>query len=254
MSTTLNKELDGMVAIVTGSSKRIGRQIALRLAAGGAAVTVNARSSKNAAEAVVNEIKSTGGRAIACLADVTNPDAVEEMVTSTVSAFGHLNFVIHNAVARNHDNLEDLSLDDWHSALAVVLDGAFLCTKYSVPHLEKTSGTIIYIGGATGFTGGGGPAVPTAKSGLVGLARTIARSYGPKGIKAHVLSLGSISDESDDPDRTKFLLDGRPLNTIPLRRMGKPEDVAETVAMMCGPGMAYATGQVIHLTGGFYMG
>lgn len=247
-------DLTGKTAIVTGSSRRIGRAIAMRLASAGAGVIINARSSGEEANAVVAEIEAEGGRAIAHLADVTNEDAVAAMVDAAVEGFGGLDIIVHNAVSRQHAPLTELKLADWRSGLSVILDGAFLCAKYAAPHLEKSGGTIIFVGGATAFQGGGSPAVPTGKAGLVGLTRTLAGNLGPKGVTANIVSLGSIVDENDDRERTAFLTTARPVEQIPLRRLGTPDDVAETVLGMCGPGMRYVTGQVVHLTGGFYMG
>ncbi len=247
-------DLTGKSAIVTGSSRRIGRAIAMKLADAGAGVVINARTSKDEADAVVAKIEAAGGKAVACLADVSDEAAVANLINTAVRAFGGLDIVVHNAVARQHATVEELALDDWHQALGVVLDGAFLCSKHAVPHLEKLGGTIIFIGGATAFEGGRGPAVPTGKAGLVGLTRTLARTLGPKGITANIVSLGSIEDKEDDPERVEFLNSARPTDRIPLRRLGTPDDVAEAVLTMCGPGMRYVTGQVLNLTGGYYMG
>jgi 3-oxoacyl-[acyl-carrier protein] reductase len=246
--------LAGKAAIVTGSSRRIGKAIAARLAAAGAGVVINARASADEAEAAAREITDAGGRALVHLADVTDEAAMAGMVDAAVAEYGRLDVVVHNAFLPVGTPIGGLSLDDWHKGLAVVLDGAFLLAKYAIPHLEKTEGRIVFIGGATAFEGAGGPVVPTAKSGLVGLTRTLARTLGPKNVTANLLSLGTISDENDSPERTAHHLKSRPLERIPLGRYGTPDDVGAAVVSICGEGMRYMTGQVIHLTGGYYMG
>jgi 3-oxoacyl-[acyl-carrier protein] reductase len=248
--------LAGRTAVVTGSSRRIGKAIAKHLAAAGASVVVNARSSRERADAVVNEITAAGGTAMVHMADVTDEAAVQGLIDAAVAAYGGLDIVVHNAFAPRPGGLAETSLDDWHASLSVILDGAFLCAKYAAPHLEKSGGTIIFIGGATAFEGGtGGPAVPAGKAGLVGLARTLAKNWGPAGATANVLSLGTVGDPTEDSEeRTAFHHRTRPIERIPLGRHGTPDNVGAAVVMMCGPGMAYVTGQVIHMTGGYYMG
>jgi 3-oxoacyl-[acyl-carrier protein] reductase len=246
--------LAGKVALITGGARRIGREIALRLAREGAAVAINARTSRAEVDAVVAEIKATGGVAVPALADITDPAANAAMVEAAVRALGRLDIVVHNAVAREHASLKDLDLARWRAALAVVLDGAFLTAKHAAPHLERTGGTIIMIGGGTGFTGAPSPAVPTAKAGLVGLMRSIAVELGPKGVTANMVSPGRIEAEEDSAERKLSLAKLRPDATIPLRRPGTIAEVADAVVALARPDFRYVTGQVIHLTGGFYMG
>jgi 3-oxoacyl-[acyl-carrier protein] reductase len=246
--------LAGKAALVTGSARRIGREIALRLAREGAAVAINARTSQAEVDAVVAEIKAAGGVAVPALADITDPAENAAMVEAAVGALGRLDIVVHNAVAREHASLSDLDLARWRAALAVVLDGAFLTAKHAAPHLERTGGTIIMIGGGTGFTGAPSPAVPTAKAGLVGLMRSLAVELGPKGVTANMVSPGRIEAEEDSTERKLSLAKLRPDATIPLRRPGTPAEVADAVVALARPDFRYVTGQVIHLTGGFYMG
>lgn len=248
------RELAGKVALVTGGSRRIGRQIALRLAEEGAAVAVNARTSRQEVEAVVAEIEAVGGRAIAAMADITDPAANAGMVDATVSALGRLDIVVHNAVSREHASLEELDLARWRAAIAVVLDGAFLTAKHAAPHLARTGGTIVMVGGGTAFTGAASPAVPAAKAGLVGLVRSLAVALGPKGVTANLVSPGRIEADEDSAERKRGLAKLRPDELIPLRRAGTPAEVADAVVALARRDFRYVTGQVIHLSGGFYMG
>jgi 3-oxoacyl-[acyl-carrier protein] reductase len=246
--------LAGKVALVTGGSRRIGKEIALRLAAEGAAIAVNARTSRDEVDAVVAAIKANGGSAVPAMADITDPAANAAMVEAAVRALGRLDIVVHNAVAREHAALQDLDLDRWRAALSVVLDGAFLTVKNAAPHLERTSGTIIMIGGGTGFTGAPSPAVPTAKAGLVGLVRSLAVALGPKGVTANMVAPGRIEADEDSAERKRGLANLRPDESIPLRRPGTPAEVADVVVALARRDFRYVTGQVIHLAGGFYMG
>jgi 3-oxoacyl-[acyl-carrier protein] reductase len=254
MDARADRPLEGKVALVTGGSRRIGKAIALKLAASGAAIAVNARSSRDEVDATVAEIEKSGGRAISALADITDEAANRRMVEHAVAALGRLDIVVHNAVVREHGALEELDLARWRSALSVVLDGAFLTAKHAAPHLARVGGTLIMIGGTTAYTGGRGPATPTAKAGLGGLVKSLAVALGPRGVTANLVSPGRIEAEDDATERKAELSKGRPDNLIPLRRPGAPADVADVIVALAGPQFRYVTGQTVHVTGGFYMG
>lgn len=246
--------LRGQTAIVTGGSRRIGREIALHLARAGANVAVNTRSSVADAEAVVNEIISEGGQAMVAVADVTEPAAVKAMVSGVVERFGGVEILVHNAVARDHAPLEELTLDAWRQSMSIVLDGAFLCAQQTIPYMEKAGkGAIVFIGGASAFLGSSGPALPTAKSGLVGLTRSLALTYGEKGIRVNLLSPGWIEAETDSAANRERISRTRPVDKIPLRRTGNLQDVARSVTSLVGPDFDYMTGQTLHLAGGLVM-
>lgn len=246
--------LSGKTALITGGAKRIGRAIALALARQGAAVAINTLADTGAAAETVRRIEEAGGRAMAHPGDVTDEAAVKAMVKATVDAFGGLQIVVHNAVAPGAAPLAEHALDDWRRVLSVTLDGAFLSAKHALPHLERDGGTLIFIGGATAFTGASGLSRPTAKAGLVGLTRSLAGDLGPKGIRVFLLSPARIEDADDPPQRTVNQEKTRPLASIPLRRAGTSDDVAQAVLALCGPGMDYVTGQTLNITGGLHMG
>ena len=246
--------LVGQVALVTGGSRRIGREICLRLARDGASVAVNARSSLSEAESVVKEITEAGGKAMVALADIANEATNKAMIEAIIARFGRLDIVVHNAVNREHGSFESLDLNSFRAAQAVVVDGAFLLGKHAAPHIVKTAGCFVFISGATAFTGAKGPGTPTAKSALIGLMRSLAVTYGPEGVRANLISPGRIEAEEDSADRKAELSRGRPDTLIPLRRPGRPNEIANVVAAVAGPDFSYVTGQVIHATGGFFMG
>src|SRR5262245_16423314 len=164
-----NQDLAGRVAIVTGASRNIGRAIALTLAQAGAAVVINSRADRAAADAVVAEIEGKGGKALAAMADVTDQAAVERMAAAAVERFGRIDILVNNAAGRPEKKLDEMTLADWRGVLATILDGAFLTTKACLPHLKKSgAGAIINIGGVSGHVGTKHRAhVVTAKAGLV---------------------------------------------------------------------------------------
>jgi 3-oxoacyl-[acyl-carrier protein] reductase len=242
-------ELKGKVAIVTGAGRNIGRSIALALAAGGAAVVVNARTNRAEADAVVREIESAGGRGLAQLADVADPAAMDQMVAAAAKRFGRVDILINNAAVRREKSIEQMTLADWREITGVILDGAFNCAKACLPHLRKSgAGSIVNIGGLSAHTGSKHRAhVVTAKMGLVGFTRALAHDFAADNVTANLVSPGLIATPRDPgapiPQHTLIH------NTISGRH-GSPDDIAATVRFLCGPGARYITGQTIHVNGG----
>ena len=177
-------ELTGQVALVTGGVRRIGRSIALTLAREGAAIAVNAKSSRDEAAETVREIEGLGGAARVIMGDVTDEAEVARMVAEIGGALGAVDILVNNAAVRRDDIFTAMSFADWRLVMAVVLDGAFLCSRAVIPGMvAKGRGTIINIGGVTGHTGASGRAhVSTAKAGLVGLTKALAVEFGGNGI------------------------------------------------------------------------
>ena len=245
------RELENRVALVTGGARNIGRAIALALADGGASVVVNARTSRDAAQAVVAEIESRGGRALAHMADVTDEDGVEAMMAEVRARFGRLDILVNNAAVRDVTKIDEIDLATWRYVTGIILDGAFICTKAALPLLRAgDAGAIVNIGGMSGHTGASGrPHVVAAKMGLVGLTRALAHDLGPAGITVNCVVPGYI-----DTERGASAGPSRGEHTGVLGRRGKPEDVAAMVRMLCGPDARYLTGQEWHVNGGAYMG
>lgn len=246
------RELNGRVALVTGSARNIGRAIALDLAAAGACVMVHARASRAEAEAVAAEIRALGTRAGVWLADVASPDAVRRLVDATVSEFGGLDLLVNNASARRERRFEDLSFEEWREILAVTLDGAFLCSKAAAPHLAASGhGAIVNIGGLSGHTGSAGRAhVVAAKAGLVGLTKGLAHDLAPRRITVNCVSPGLIDTRRQPGSQPAHHATHAPL----VGRRGEPQDVAGLVRFLCGPRARYITGQTLHANGGAYLG
>src|SRR5205823_12576009 len=188
------QELEGSVAIVTGSARNIGRAIALDLAEGGAAVTVLARSDVAGVKGVAAEIESRGGRALALQADITKPEDAQRIVDETIKAFGRLDILVNNAGIRPEGAFETLTLEAWDEVLAVILDGTFLCCQAALPHLERSGkGVIINIGGLTAYTGATHRVhVITAKAGLDGMTKALAVELAPRKITVNLVAPGLI--------------------------------------------------------------
>lgn len=250
-----DKPLSGRVAIVTGSGRRIGREIAEALARAGAAVVVNARSNKAQADAVVGAIEQAGGRAIAVLADVSKREDADRLVATAVEKLGRLDIVVNNAAIRAKRALGDITDAEWRQVTGVILDGPFFLARAAVPHMRKGGvGRIINIGGATAFTGSDEHAhVVAAKAGLSGMTRALAVELGRHGITVNMVSPGLVETPADDPKRAAERRQHYQIDKIPLGRPAAPTDIASAVVAVAGDGMAYLTGQTVHMNGGFYM-
>ena len=243
-------DLAGRVAVVTGSSRNIGRAIALELAGAGAAVVVNARTSAGEAEAVADEIRKAGGHAAVAIADVADPGAAAALIAAAVESFGRLDVLVNNAAVRREIDFARLDYREWREIVSIILDGAYLCSHAALPHLIASgSGTVVNISGVSAFTGGAGRAhVVAAKAGVAGLTRALAHDLAPHRITVNCVVPGYIDTQRADgvPQRHAAV---RPL----AGRLGKPEEIAAVVRFLCGPDARYITGQSIHANGGVFM-
>jgi 3-oxoacyl-[acyl-carrier protein] reductase len=241
--------LDGKVAVVTGAVRRIGRATALALAAEGAAVVVNARTSATEAEQVAQEIADAGGRALVHLADVTDEAAVARMAEATVARFGRIDILVNNAAVRAEAATLDMSLKQWRDIIAVVLDGAFLCARAALPHMIRNRyGRIINLGGVSTHLGTAGRAhVAAAKLGLVGFTKALASEFAAQGITVNCVVPGRIGGERSATSGRG--IGGHP----PVGREGLPGDVASMIRFLCLPQADYITGQTLHVNGGMFM-
>src|SRR5882757_6144879 len=249
----MTNELTGKVAIVTGAGRNIGRAIALTLADGGASVVVNVRGNRAEAEAVVREIESAGGRAIAHIGDVADAAAVQAMAEVAASQFGRIDILVNNAALRREKPFAEMDYREWREILDVTLDGTFHCVKACLPALRQSgAGTVINIGGLSAHTGASHRAhVVTAKAGIIGLTRALANDLADDRITVNCVVPGLIGTPrpKDKPEPAHHLTH----RTITGGR-GRPEDVAATVRFLCGPGARYINGQAIHANGGAYLG
>lgn len=245
-------ELECKVALVTGAGRNIGRAIALALAAGGAKLVVNARTSRNEAEAVATEI---GENALVALADVTDRTQVDAMIAATLARFGRLDILVNNAAVRGERAFDTLDFATWKNVLSICLDGAFHCAQASLPALKQSgAGTIINIGGLTAHTGAADrPHVVTAKAGLVGFTRALAHDLGPYGITVNNVSPGLMDTVRGASTGYQQPRHHTTQSTL-IGRRGVPEDIGAICRFLSGPSGRYVTGQVLHANGGVYLG
>jgi 3-oxoacyl-[acyl-carrier protein] reductase len=243
-------KLSGKVALVTGSGRNIGRATVLQLAAAGADVVVNARSNQAEADAVAEEARALGVKALSVLADVANKAQVDDMVAKAMATFGHIDILINNAAIRPHKPFTEVTLEDWETVRGVVLDGAFYCTRAVIESMvARQYGRIIFFTGEGAFSGSARRAhVSAAKMGLVGLARSLAAEFAPQNIRVNVVSPGSIDTSRANPEWYQ----GRAPNAagIPLGRQGTVDEIAATCLFLVSDDSGFITGQTIHANGG----
>ena len=245
--------LEGRVALVTGGARDVGREIALGLAAEGAAVAVNYNSSADAAEAVVDEIKAKGGRAIAVKADVSDLSAVKQMVDRTATELGSLNILVNNAGLALRKRFVETTPDEWRRQIDTCLYGAIHTCHAAAPLLEASrNGRIISLMGDSSRVGESGLSiVAAARSGVIALMKSLAREMGRSGTTANSVSLGLVETAHDmawvDANREKLV------KFYPLRRLGQSGDVAPMVTLLASDHGGWITGQVISISGGFSM-
>jgi 3-oxoacyl-[acyl-carrier protein] reductase len=243
--------LDGQVAIVTGASRGIGRATALQLAAQGAKVAVNYASSSGAADAVVNEIKAAGGDAIAIGADVSQAEAVEQLVAAVMNQWGRIDVLVNNAGITKDTLLLRMKLEDWQAVIDLNLTGVFLCTKaISKIMLKQKSGRIINITSVAGQMGNPGQAnYSAAKAGVIGFTKTVAKELSSRGITVNAVAPGFIATDMTNDLKAEGIL-----QFIPLGRYGQPEEVAGMIRFLAAdPAAAYITGQTFNVDGGMVM-
>ena len=250
---TDNNALSGKVAIVTGAGRNIGRAIALLLAADGAAVVVNARSNQAEADAVVSEIEATGGKAVAHLGDVGDPQTAHGLAALALDRFGRIDILVNNAALRREKAIGEMSYAEWREVMDVTLDGAFHCVTACLPALKRSgAGAIVNMGGMSAHIGAKGRAhVMTAKAALVGFSRALAHDLAADHITANCVVPGAV--DTSRPDASPRPARHLTHHTLTGER-ARPEDVAAMVRLLCGPNGRSITGQSIHVNVGGFLG
>lgn len=252
MAGSLAGSMTDQVALITGSSRGIGKATALALADAGAKIVVNYARSSDAAEKVVGEIVANGGEAIALQADVSKADEVDAMVKATMDKFSRIDVLVNNAGITRDTLLLRMKPEDWQAVIDLNLTGVFLCTRaISKIMLKQRSGRIINVSSVAGLMGNPGQAnYSAAKAGVIGFTKTVAKELAPRGITANAVAPGFIAtDMTDNLKNTEEIL-----KYIPLARYGKPEEVAGLIRFLAAdPAAAYITGQVMNVDGGMVM-
>ncbi|MFZ3170503.1 MAG: 3-oxoacyl-[acyl-carrier-protein] reductase [Carboxydocellales bacterium] len=245
--------LDDKVAIVTGSSRGIGKAIALKLAERGAKVVVNYAGSAPAAEEVVETILAIGGQAIAVQANVGDQLEAENLIKTALDTFGHVDILVNNAGITRDGLLLRMKETDWDAVMDTNLKGVYLCTKAVIkPMMKQRQGTIINITSVVGLTGNAGQAnYAAAKAGIIGFTKSIAQEIGSRGITVNAIAPGFITT-----DMTANLGEAvikELASKIPLERLGNPEDIAGAVVFLASSDARYITGQTLNIDGGMVM-
>lgn len=238
------------VAIVTGASRGIGREIAVTLAGYGAHVVVNYCGSKEKATEVVKIINENGGKAIAYQADVSDTEAVNRMFDDVLKEFGRIDILVNNAGITRDNLLLKMSEEEFDAVIDTNLKGVYRCLKQAAKiMLKQRSGRIINISSIVGIHGNPGQVNYSAtKAGVIGMTKSLAKEIGSRGITVNAVAPGFIKTEMTEqlPEKIKESA----VDQIPLRRFGEVRDVAETVAFLASDRASYITGQVICVDGG----
>ena len=240
-------------ALVTGASRGIGAAIAKKLAARGFMVIINYGHSSAAAEEVKNQIEQAGGQAVLMQGDVSSGDDVDRMFKDIKKTWGRLDVLVNNAGINRDTLLIRMKEDQWDAVLSTDLKSVFFTTKAAASlMMRQRSGSIINIASIVGITGNAGQAnYAAAKAGVIGFTKSAAKELAARGIRVNAIAPGFI--ETDMTDAIPEKIREGMLETIPLRRGGKAEDVANAVAFLASDDAGYITGQVLKVDGGMVM-
>lgn len=240
-------------ALVTGASRGIGAAIAKKLAARGFMVIINYGHSSAAAEEVKNQIEQAGGQAVLMQGDVSSGDDVDRMFKDIKKTWGRLDVLVNNAGINRDTLLVRMKEDQWDAVLSTDLKSVFFTTKAAASlMMRQRSGSIINIASIVGITGNAGQAnYAAAKAGVIGFTKSAAKELAARGIRVNAIAPGFI--ETDMTDAIPEKIREGMLETIPLRRGGKAEDVANAVAFLASDDAGYITGQVLKVDGGMVM-
>ncbi len=240
------------VAVVTGGGKGIGHAVASRLACGGAKVVLSGRDEKALASACEG-IRSAGGEALGVVTDVSRPEDAEALCQKTLEAFGRADILVNNAGITRDSLVVRMSEEAWDQVVDTNLKGSFLCIRaFARPMMKQRYGRIVNVSSVVGLMGNAGQAnYVAAKAGLVGLTKAVAKELASRHITVNAVAPGFI-ETAMTATLSEMVREGL-LETIPLGRLGAPEDVAHAVAFLCSEEAGYVTGQVLTVDGGMRM-
>lgn len=246
-------DLGGKVALVTGASRGIGAGIAERLAAQGARVIVNHRTSAQRAEEVVERIRQAGGEAVVIQADVSQGSEAQRLIKEAIGSWEGLDILVNNAGTTRDMIIMMLKEDDWDTVIRTNLNSVFYCSKAAVRHMmRKRYGRIINITSVVGLAGQSGQTnYAASKAGIIGFTKSLAKEVGSRGITVNAVAPGfvptALTDVLSEEQRALAI------EMTPLGRLGSVEDVANAVAFLASDEASYITGQVLSVDGGLVM-
>jgi len=245
-------KLGGRVAVVTGAGQGLGEAMALRLAREGAAVMVNDLNAESA-ERTAAQIRSGGGRAAVFAGNIAEEATVRELVRRTVDALGTLHILVNNAGITRDRLLKDLTVEDWDAVLNLNLRATFLCCKHATPVMvEQRWGRVINMSSRAHLGNKGQTNYSASKAGVIGFSRSLAFELGKFGITVNCIAPGIIATPGVTSLPHYQSLVERVAPTLPIPRLGKPEDVAGVAAFLASDDAEYITAETIHVTGGRY--
>lgn len=245
-----NKTLKEKTAIITGASKGIGKAIAIKLATLGANIVLNYKSDDRSVAEVKNKIEQLDANVSVIKADISDFDDAKKLVKGALDKFGSVEILVNNAGITSDNLIVRMKEEDFDNVLKVNLKGTFNCIRHVSPiMLKQRYGKIINISSIVGISGNAGQAnYAASKAGIIGITKSVAKELGSRGINVNAIAPGFI-----ETDMTKNLsknIKEAVLESIPLKRFGKPSDVAEIVAFLASDSSSYITGQVINVDGG----
>lgn len=245
--------LTDKIAIVTGASRGIGRDVAMAMAAEGATVIINYNGSAAKAEEVTAAIEAAGGKAEAVQCDVSQFDKAAELMTYVVGKYGRVDILINNAGITRDNLLMKMSEDDYDAVMNINLKGAFNCIKHlSRQFLKQRSGRIINMTSVSGILGNMGQANYCAsKAGLIGLTKSVARELASRGVTCNAVAPGYI--KTDMTDALSDDIKAAAEQQIPMKQFGTTKDIADAVVFLASDKARYITGQVLSVDGGMAM-
>ena len=244
---------ENKTVLVTGGSRGIGKEIALKFAKQGYDVIINYVSDKTDTEELKKELESNGGKALIVKADVTNPEQIENLVKSAIETFGKIDVLVNNAGITKDNLLMRMSEEEFDKVIEVNLKGTYLMTKAVTKYMmKKRQGSIINLSSVVGVTGNAGQCnYAASKAGIIGFTKSVAKELASRNIRANAIAPGFIATDMTDvlSDEIKETIQ----NQIPLKRMGNAKEVAELAYFLGSEQSSYITGQVIHVDGGMVM-
>jgi 3-oxoacyl-[acyl-carrier protein] reductase len=248
-------KLKDKIALVTGSSRGVGRAVALGFSKQGANVVVNYTSNENAANEVVETILSMGGKAIAVKADVAQKAEAENLVNSAIDTFGRLDILVNNAGFTRPAMMIKMTEDQWDQVVDIHLKGAFLCAQAAGLHMkEQKSGKIINVTSVAGIVGTVGQInYSAAKGGIISMTKSIARELARYNVCANVISLGIVATDMTETIRSDEKLKEIYMNRILLKRFAEADDIAPAFVFLASDESNYITGQLLCVDGGYGM-